>query len=120
MDAPVQPEMSAASSVLLDQVAQLEWAITGVSAEFGPWDRRRAVDKLRQAAVHKPLPHVWRAAKRSLDARVFKELLSRHLAPARISPKECGASGPASRPRRAPRGRFRASTALLDARRGVA
>ena len=86
---PPAHQMSVEGSLLLDQVSQLEWAITGVSRDFGAWDRRRAVSKLTQAALHKPLPHVWRAAKRRLDAPAFKELLSRHHGKNTLQKKVC-------------------------------
>ena len=42
----------------------------------------------RQVAIHKPLPHVWRAARKTLDAPKFRALLARHLRPQKLAPKE--------------------------------
>ena len=83
--------MSAESAMLLNRVDELEWAISGVSFDHTVWDRRRALAKLASLSLRKPLPHVWRAARKPLDAPSFKALLSKHLAPERLAPKEYGA-----------------------------
>ena len=88
---PYASTMSAESAMLLREIDSLEWMIDGVCFEYTPWDRRRSVAKVTSVAVHKPLPHVWRAARRALSSKHFRDLLQRHLAPVSLSPKEFGA-----------------------------
>ncbi|KAJ1458254.1 hypothetical protein M885DRAFT_614606 [Pelagophyceae sp. CCMP2097] len=84
------PPLLRASSVLA-RIERIAFELKGVSFDGTPLDRRRAVHKLRAAAAAAPLPDVWRLRRSPLDARCFRALLQRHVAPVVLSPKELGA-----------------------------
>ena len=83
------PTLSAASTIVLNQLDDLEFRLTGCDLEHTARDRRRAVAKLTDAAVKHHLPPVWRAAKRLLSPKDVRYLLTDVL-PKPLLPKELG------------------------------
>ena len=85
----VTTSRSAASTIILNRLDDLEFSLTGCDYDHTERDRRRAVAKLTDAAARNPLPPVWRAAKRLLSPKDLRYLLKGVL-PKALTPKELG------------------------------
>ena len=85
----VTTSRSAASTIILNRLDDLEFSLTGCDYDHTERDRRRAVAKLTDAAARNPLPPVWRAAKRLLTPKDLRYLLKGVL-PKSLTPKELG------------------------------
>ena len=85
----VTTSRSAASTIILNRLDDLEFSLTGCDYDHTERDRRRAVAKLTDAAARNPLPPVWRAAKRLLSPKDLRYLLKGVL-PKSLTPKELG------------------------------
>ena len=85
----VTTSRSAASTIILNRLDDLEFSLTGCDYDHTERDRRRAVAKLTDAAARNPLPPVWRAAKRLLTPKDLRYLLKGVL-PKALTPKELG------------------------------
>ena len=83
----VTTSRSAASTIILNRLDDLEFSLTGCDYDHTERDRRRAVAKLTDAAARNPLAPVWRAAKRLLTPKDLRYLLKGVL-PKSLTPKE--------------------------------